>query len=54
MARKKSIKSTINGSTQAYLGNNRSRRIERGAGNRFATHNQNYRLLRKAMGLSAG
>lgn len=54
MPRVQSLQGRISGATGSYLGNTRTRRIERGVGNRFATHNQNYRILRRAFGLSSG
>lgn len=54
MARATSVKSRINGTTNAYLGNSRTRMIGSGVGNRLASHSQNYRRIRTSMGLSAG
>lgn len=54
MARQRSLQNRINGMTNAYLGNTRTRSIAAGAGNRLATHAQNYRFLRRSMGMSAG
>lgn len=54
MARATTVRGRINGSTGAYLGNTRTRMIGPNTGNRLASHTQNYRRIRQAMGMSAG
>lgn len=53
MARATTVQGRINGTTNAYLGNNRSRDISV-RGNKFASHEQNYRNIRRGLGMSAG
>nr|DAZ47665.1 MAG TPA: hypothetical protein [Caudoviricetes sp.] len=53
MARATTTQGRINGTTNAYLGNSRSRDISV-RGNRFASHEQNYRNIRRGLGMSAG
>lgn len=53
MPRATSVRGRINGTTNAYLGNSRSRDIGV-RGNRIASHNRNYRNIRAALGLSTG
>lgn len=53
MARATTLRGRINGTTNAYLGNSRSRDTN-ARGNKFATHQQNYRNIRAAYGLSTG
>lgn len=51
MARSSSVMSRVNGSTQAYLGNSRSRDTN-ARGNKFASHQTNYNNIRAAFGMS--
>lgn len=53
MPRATSVQGRINGTTNAYLGNNRSRDIGV-RGNRLASHAANYRNIRAGLGLSTG
>ena len=53
MARATTLRGRINDTTNAYLGNSRSRDITV-RGNKFASHQQNYRNIRRGLGMSAG
>lgn len=55
MARKsnRSLRSQVNSTTGAYLGNATNRSFTGGSG-QFMNHNQKYREVRKGLGLSAG
>lgn len=55
MARKqnRSLRSQVNSTTGAYLGNSADRSFTGGSG-RFMNHNQKYREVRKGLGLAAG
>lgn len=52
MARARTLAGRINGSTGAYMGNNRRHSLT--PGNRLASHNKVYRQLRRTFGMSAG
>ena len=53
MARARTLKGRINGTTGAYLGNTRQRDTN-ARGNRLTNHTGNYRNIRAALGLSTG
>lgn len=53
MARATTLRGRINGTTNAYLGNSRSRDTN-ARGNRLTNHAGNYRNIRAALGLSTG